>query len=69
MSGVSISLWFEALGSERGIIVDCLDSDPVKVRQKLYNLRKEAADSDLEDIALVQSPTNPKHLWLVRRPK
>lgn len=64
---VSSELWFEALGSPFGIVVQC--SDVERVRQKLYALRKELKDPDLDALSLVQSPTDPKQLWIVKRPK
>lgn len=66
MSGANAALWYEALASEHGIIVST--DDPAFLRQKLYSLRKELKDPDLEGIAIMQSPTNPKEeLWLVKK--
>jgi hypothetical protein len=65
MSGVSLNLWYEALGSQRGIVLQCT-GDPAKVREKLYKLRKDANDPDLESMSVVQSPSTPSQLWIVK---
>lgn len=67
-SEVSIEQWYTALGSPFGVIVDCQDNDPEKVKQKLYAARKACADPDLDILSIVTSPTNPtKELWIVRK--
>lgn len=65
MSSVSLNLWYEALGSQYGIALQC-EGDPVKVRQKLYALRKQHNDPDLESLSIVQSPSVPSQLWIVK---
>lgn len=65
MSGVSLNLFYEALGSQHGVIIQC-EGDAVKVRQKLYKLRADHGDPDLEILSIVQSPTNPSQLWIVK---
>lgn len=66
MGGVSASIWYAALASECGIIIS--SGDPAFTRQKLYALRKELNDPDLEAISIMQSPTNPQQdLWLVKK--
>ncbi len=63
---IDLSIWYEALGSPLGIIIEC--NDPEKAKQRLYTLRREAADPDLESISIMTSPTNPtKDLWLVKK--
>lgn len=64
MSGVSINLLYEALGSQFGVVLQCDNAE--KVRQRLYKLRADHADPDLECLHLVQSPSNPSHLWIVK---
>lgn len=64
MSGVSLNLLYEALGSPLGVVVQCDNAE--KVRQKLYALRKEQNDPDLECLSFVQSPSNPQQLWIVK---
>lgn len=67
-SEVTIEQWYTALGSPHGIILNCEGSDPEKVRQKLYALRKTCGDKDLDILSVVISPTNPtKELWIVRK--
>jgi hypothetical protein len=59
-------LWYEALGSEVGVVITTNDID--LTRQKLYAIRKELNDPDLDCIAIQLSPVNPdKDLWLVKR--
>lgn len=65
MPAVNLTLWYEALGSPLGIIIET--DDPVKARARLYAFRKEANDPDLEQISILPSPTNPSHLWLIKR--
>jgi hypothetical protein len=65
MPGPHINQLYEALGSQHGVAV--LTSDPVKARQRFYALRKEANDPDLESLSIVQSPTNPLELWIIKR--
>lgn len=68
MSGASINLWYEALGTPLGIVVQT--SNPEGLRQKLYRLREQANDPMLADISVVISPTVPgSHVWLVKRTK
>lgn len=67
MPSVSLNLFYEALGAQFGVVVTC-DGPPDKVRQKLYALRKDHNDPDLDCISIVQSPTNPSQLWLVKDP-
>jgi hypothetical protein len=43
-------------------------NDPHRDRMKLYALRVELKDPDLDCISVEQSPTNPGgELWLVKR--
>lgn len=65
MASVSIDLWYAALASPAGIIVQC--DDPEATKQKLYRLRAGANDPDLNHISIVQSPTSPSDLWLVKK--
>ena len=64
MSGVSLNILYEALGSQFGVVVQCDDAE--RVRQKLYALRKAHGDADLECLHIVQSPSNPSQLWIVK---
>lgn len=64
MPGVTTNILYEALGSQFGVVLQCDNAE--KVRQKLYALRREADDPDLECLSFVQSPTNPQQLWIVK---
>lgn len=66
MTEASLNLWYEALGSSLGVVVQT--DNPEKLRQRLYRLREQANDPMLADISVVISPTNPgSHVWLVKR--
>lgn len=68
MQEASINLWYEALGTPLGVVVQT--NDPERFRQKMYALRRDSNDSSLEEISVVISPTNPgSHVWLVKRSK
>lgn len=62
-----LDLWYRALHAPIGIEVSC--SDVEKVRQRLYALRREVQDRDLDKISLCQSPFAADRLWLIKRPK
>lgn len=65
-SEVSLNLWYEALGSALGVVIQT--DNPEKLRAKLYRLREQANDPMLASISIVISPTNPEsHVWLVKR--
>jgi hypothetical protein len=66
MAWVSPQLWYEALASPMGVVI--ATNDPHRDRMKLYALRVELKDPDLDCISVEQSPTNPGgELWLVKR--
>lgn len=66
MQGASLNLWYEALGTPLGVVVQT--NDPERFRQRMYALRKEANDKMLDDLSLVVSPSNPgSHVWIVKR--
>lgn len=63
---IDITLWYDALASEHGVIIET--DDPNAVKQRLYAIRAASADEDLKSISIVTSPTNPERdLWLVKR--
>lgn len=62
---VSPELWYAALAAQCGIIIKT--DDPTFIKQKLYALRKELGDPDLENIALMTSPHDPNEIWLVKK--
>jgi hypothetical protein len=57
--------WYAALHSPHGVIVHT-EGGFERVRQQLYQARKESGDLELNKIAICQSPTNPADLWLVK---
>lgn len=61
-----LELWYAALRSPKGIVVET--TDPNRLKQQLYKVRTEACDESLNEIAILQSPTIPEsHLWLVKK--
>ena len=56
---------YYALRSKFGIYLEC--SNITALRGKLYQERVNDLDPDLDVIALVISPFNPNHRWLVKR--
>jgi hypothetical protein len=65
MSAGVLHHWYAALSSAHGIELVCSDAEAL--RQRLYAARREAKDTDLEQIALCISPFDPMRLWLVKR--
>lgn len=53
---------YDALTSPYGIIVET--SDPSRLRQKLYPLRK--GNQLFHQLSFILSPVNPSHLWIVK---
>jgi len=62
-----LNYWYRALHSSHGISVTV--SDIESVRMRLYAVRREAQDKDLEHISVCVSPLDPSRLWLVKRKK
>jgi len=62
---IGLHIWYAALAAQVGVVLEC--DDPDYTKQRLYALRTEAGDPDLESISIVQSPSDPAHLWLVKR--
>ena len=59
--------WYTALSSDLGIELNCSDADAA--RQRLYAARREAQDTDLDQISVCISPFDPMRLWLVKKGK
>jgi hypothetical protein len=60
-----LDLWYEALESQCGIIVET--DNPQLAQSRLYKARHVADDPKLKDLAIVRSPTMPEsELWLVK---
>jgi hypothetical protein len=63
MSLPLIELLYAALNSEHGVVV--ATDDAVRLRSKLYPLRK--SDPDLACLSFTLSPTNPSgELWILK---
>lgn len=60
-----LEILYTAYHSEFGVVVET--SDPERLRQKLYPLKKE--NPDFEPLAFVISPLNPGDLWIIKQPK
>ena len=60
-----ITLWYQAKAERRGL---CLETDDLRLlTQRLYKARVEAMDPELEELILVNSPTTPGQLWIVKK--
>jgi len=62
-----LNYWYRALQSPLGISILCSDTE--SVRSRLYLVRKEAKDPDLDQISICSSPFDPMKLWLVKKVK
>lgn len=60
-----LEFWYSALGAEVGIVIETDDRDRCKMR--LYAARAAANDPDLASLSIVQSPTDPSHLWIIHK--
>ena len=60
-----LELWYQALGSRLGIVIEV--SDMERAKQKLYKLRADNPDPDLESLSIQTSPTTPNQLWIVKK--
>lgn len=65
MSLELVELMYAAIHSEFGVVIET--SDPERLRQKLYPLRKK--NPDFDPLAFVISPLNPQDLWIIKQPK
>jgi len=63
-----LELLYAALHSPHGVVVDTY-GDFERVRQRLYNLRRETQDPDLAVLSFVASPADPTQLWIVKNDK
>jgi len=57
--------WYTALTKDIGIELVCSDAEAL--RQRLYAARREAQDTDLEQVSICVSPFDPMRLWLIKR--
>lgn len=60
-----IEFWYSAVGAEVGICIESTDVPSLKA--KLYQVRRDEDDPSLESLALVDSPTTPNQLWIVKK--
>lgn len=65
MPPLTLSLLYEALSQTSGLVLQV--SDVERARQKLYKLRADAKDPDLDCLSLVPSPTDKTQLWIVKK--
>lgn len=59
--------WYEALRAEYGVIIQT--DNPALTIQHLYTARRKADDAELQGLSIVQSPTNPSELWIIKNAK
>lgn len=62
-----LELLYQALSSDRGIVIQAEDCDVEELRQRLYRERKKAQDTTLDVLAFVLSPTDPTQIWIVKK--
>ena len=62
-----LEILYQALASDRGVVVQADDCDVEDVRQRLYRERSKAQDEALQELSFVVSPTDPTQLWILRR--
>lgn len=64
-----VEILFEANSSDYGIIVEEVNGDIKRLREKLYAARKEHSPA-FDHISIATSPTAPdRELWVVNRLK
>ena len=61
-----LNMWYEALGATMGVVVET--DDVKRCREKLYAIRREHRDPDLDILSIVQHPTSSNCLMIIRRP-
>lgn len=61
----SYDLWHRALASPLGIVVKT--NNPERAKLDLYAARKEANVAEFHDFSVVNSPTSPTEIWIVRK--
>jgi hypothetical protein len=62
-----LELWYAALASPLGVVVDVVEGTTEQARQKLYAARANAEDPDLAALSLVVSPSTPNQIWILKR--
>lgn len=56
-------LLYQAYAARIGVVVET--DDPVRLRQKLYTIRRD--NPDLHCLAILISPTNGRDLWIAKK--
>jgi DNA-binding phage protein len=56
---------YQALNEPHGVELFTTDRD--RLRQQLYQTRKQACDPELDTLSFVYSPTDDNHLWILKR--
>jgi hypothetical protein len=62
-----LEMWYAARDSQFGVVIQISEGDFEKVRQRLYSVRREAADESLNEVSICESPNTPSEVWLVKR--
>lgn len=62
-----IELLYDALRAERGIKVRVISPSVELFRAKLYAVRKESFDPELDQLAFWISPINPNIIWIGKK--
>ena len=60
-----IEILYSALNSELGIVVEA-DVSPETLRQRLYEVRVDLQDAQLNSLSFHISRTDPNQLWIVK---
>lgn len=63
----ALEYWYDALREEVGIVVEVLEGSTDMFKAKLYQARRDAQDPSLEGLSLVDSPSTPNQVWIVKR--
>lgn len=61
---IDINLWYQALASPFGVIIET--DDPDRAKQKLYAIRAKSPDPDLQSLSIITSPDTPGQLWIIK---
>ena len=61
----TLDLWYQALASEHGIVIESNDVD--RTIQRLYRDRDKSGDESLKSIKIKRSPTVESQIWLLKQ--
>jgi hypothetical protein len=59
-----LELWYQALAEPIGLVIETNNPDRYKAR--LYRAREESGDPALKALSIVQSPTTPNQIWIIK---